>query len=69
MGDGVRVQCQQCGHLHKVKNKTASISDDDLYTEPIFCPKCRDDTKHLWCGKDEMDTYIYYNVNLDSRYY
>ena len=63
------VQCQSCGELHKVKSKYASISDDDLYTEPIFCPKCRDETKHLWCGEDETEIYIYYNLNADPRYY
>ena len=69
MREGVWVQCTECGELHKVKSKDASISDDDLYTEPIFCPRCRDGTKHLWCGEDETDVYIYYNANLDSRYY
>ena len=63
------VQCVQCGELHKVPSKCASISDDDLYTELIFCPKCRDETKHLWCGQDETEIYIYYNVNIDPRYY
>jgi hypothetical protein len=66
MGDENYVQCQVCGHLHKVKK--VSMSDDDLYTKPIWCPKCRDGTKHLWCGKQE-DIYLNYNVNMDPRYY
>lgn len=69
MGKTVWVQCQTCGELHKVNSNDASISDDDLYTEPIWCPRCRDGTKHLNCGEDETDIYIYYNTNLDSRYY
>lgn len=69
MGDAVWVQCQNCGKLHRVKSKDASISNDGLYTEPIWCPKCRDGTKHLNCGEDETEIYYYYNANLDSRYY
>ena len=66
MGNKVWMQCAQCGHLHKVKE--TSVSDDDLYTEE-YCPRCRDETKHLWCGENETDIYIYYNANLDPRYY
>ena len=58
-------QCQTCGHLHKAKIK--DISEDDLYIE-THCPKCRDETKHIWCGRQE-DIYINYNLNLDPRYY
>jgi hypothetical protein len=60
------VQCQVCGELHKAK--IYSLLEDDLYIEE-FCPKCRDETKHLWCGENETDIYIHYNANLDSRYY
>lgn len=66
MGEKVWVQCQVCGHLHKVNMK--DTSEDDLYIEE-HCPRCRDETKHLWCGEDETDIYIYYNTNLDPRYY
>ena len=66
MGDKVWVQCQKCGHLHKIKMK--ETSKDDLYIEE-HCPRCRDETKHLQCGTDETDIYIYYNTNLDPRYY
>lgn len=69
MGDQVYVQCQTCGHLHKVESKKASLADDDLYTKPLFCPRCRNDTKHLWCGENLADIYFYYNANLDSRMY
>jgi hypothetical protein len=60
------VQCQVCGELSKIKNRDGLISDDDLYTEPVWCRRCRDDTKHLWCGDD---IYLNYNLNLDPRFY
>lgn len=69
MGDKVWVQCQVCGYLHKAKNKDASISDDDLYTKPLFCPRCRDGTKHLVIGERKEDFYLYGNCMLDNRYY
>jgi hypothetical protein len=69
MGDKVWAQCQCCGNLHQVKSKDALISDDDLYTNPIWCSKCRDDTKHLLCGENREDVYIYYNLNVDPNYY
>lgn len=69
MGDQVYVQCQTCGHLSKVNKKYASVDDDDLYTKPLFCPKCRNDTKHLLIGEHQDDVYLYGNANLDIRYY
>lgn len=69
MGDMVWVQCSKCGHLSKVKSKDASISDDDLYTKPIFCPKCRDGTKHLFIGEHKDDVCLYGDTMLDERFY
>lgn len=69
MKNVVWVQCARCGKTHRVENIEASISEDDLYTKLIFCPKCRDETKHLWCGENQEDIYIYYDVTLDSKYY
>ena len=69
MGDAVWVQCQNCGHLHKVKSKDASISNDDLYTNPVFCPKCRDGTKHLLIGENREDVYWLGDSHLDERYF
>ena len=59
-------QCQVCGHLHMVETK--DIPEGDLYIEE-YCPKCRDGTKHLYCGENREDVYIYYNLNIDPRYY
>lgn len=67
MSDTIWLQCQHCGHLHKVKTK--DVSDEDLYIEEIHCPRCRDETKHLLIGEYEDDVYIYGNVNLDNRYF
>ena len=69
MGDKVWVQCARCGNLHQVKNRDASISDDDLYTEPIYCPRCRDGTKHLLIGEKKEDVYLMGDITLDERFY
>ena len=69
MSKEVWVQCKECGELHKVKNRDTFISDDDLYTEPIWCTRCRDGTKHLLIGENKEDVYQYGNIFLDERYY
>ena len=69
MRDTVWVQCARCGKFHRVKSKNASISDDDLYTEPIFCPRCRDGTKHLLIGEKQEDIYWLGDSHLDERYF
>ena len=69
MGKEIWVQCQQCGNLYRVKRKDASISDDALYTEPIWCSKCRDGTKHLIIGENKEDVYLFGNNLLDERFF
>lgn len=69
MGDKVWVQCAKCGHLHRVKEKDASISDDDLYIEKLLCTRCRDGTKHLLIGEYKVDVYLNGDAFLDERYY
>jgi hypothetical protein len=69
MGDKVWVQCAICGKLYEIKSKDVSISDDDLYTEPIFCSRCRDGTKHLLIGEHKEDVYLFGDITLDDRYY
>lgn len=69
MDDKVWTQCSKCGNFHKVKSNVASISDDDLYTEPIWCNFCKDETKHLLIGEDEINLYVYGDPLLDKRYF
>ena len=69
MREMVWVQCAHCGALKQVNSKDVSMSDDDLYTNPLWCGKCRDETKHLNCGTDVTEIYMHYNANLDSRYF
>ena len=65
MDDKAWIQCQVCGHLHEVKIR---LPEDNLYIYE-YCPKCRDETKSLYCGENKADAYFYYNANLDPRYY
>lgn len=65
MGEEGWIQCQRCGHLHKAK---VQLSEDNLYIYE-YCHRCRDETKSLWCGENREDVYMYYNANLDLRYY
>lgn len=69
MREKVWVQCAKCGHLSQVKRKNASISDDDLYTGPIYCSSCRDGTKHLLIGEHKDMRYIYGDNTLDERFF
>lgn len=69
MKDGVWVQCSRCGHLSKIERKEASISDDDLYTKPIFCYRCRDECKHLLIGEHKEDVYWLGDNMLDERFF
>lgn len=68
MGEEVWVQCR-CGHLHRVQNKYASISEDALYTNPLWCPRCRDECKHLLIGENKEDVYWFGDNVLDERFY
>lgn len=69
MGNKVWVQCAKCGTLSQVESKYASLSDDDLYTDPLWCHKCRDECKHLLIGERKEDVYIYGDGNLDERFF
>lgn len=66
MKEKVWTQCQCCGKLHRIQ--VDNMSEDDLYIT-TRCPCCRDETKHLWCGENREDVWMYYNVNLDSKYF
>jgi hypothetical protein len=55
--------------LSQVKSKDASISEDDLYTEPVYCHRCRDECKHILIGEHREDYYIYGDNTLDERFF
>ena len=64
-GNGLTwVQCQSCGTVYKIMEK--------LPTEALIvkaeCPACNGTTA-LNCGEEYDDIYLYYNPNLDNRYY
>ena len=65
-GQNEYLQCCNCGHIYK---KQVQCNDDDLYIYGIECEKCRREVKHLRCGTNPSDIYIYYDVVLDKRFY
>ena len=69
MGETVWIQCTKCGSLHQVPNKYASISENDLYTKPLWCNRCRDECKHLLIGENKEDFYLFGDNTLDNRFY
>ena len=69
MDEKVWIQCNTCGHLHRVKDNVVFVSEDDLYTKPIFCCQCRDETKHLVIGEYRDMVYQNGDCFLDDRYF
>lgn len=65
----VYVQCSACGALHRVKNKDAPVSDDEVYTAPIWCDRCRKERKHLVVGQYKEDVYWLGDNTFDERFY
>ena len=70
--DGMRgerneyLQCCNCGRIHKQRFQ---CNDDYLYIDCIKCERCGQEVKHLRCGPDQLDVYIYYDSVLDERFY
>jgi hypothetical protein len=60
------LQCCNCGHVHK---QPVQCNNDDLYINDIQCEVCRRTVKHLRCGENLSDVYMYYDVVLDRRFY
>lgn len=60
-------QCMHCGDLHWIENPP-DIYEDKLYIQ-LRCNCCKHTTDHLWVGNDSSDLYLYYDVNVDPRYY
>lgn len=65
MNKGKQYQCQYCGSLRWSKEP---FNIEDLFTK-MRCRHCQRETDHLYVGEDENDLYLYYNVNLDQRFY
>ena len=62
-----RFQCMNCGHLHWIEDPP-EIDESELYTK-VKCKRCQRMTNHLWVGDTPEDTYLYYDVTKDSKYY
>ena len=63
---GEYLQCCYCGHIHK---QQVQCNDDDLYIDGVECEKCRQKVRHLRCGEDPLEVYMYYDSVLDERFY
>ena len=60
-------QCMHCGHLYWIEDPP-DIDEDELYIK-IRCSRCKQTANHLWVGSTPEDTYLYYDVTKDNRYY
>ena len=69
MGDKrkAQFQCMHCGHLHWIEDPP-KIDEDELYAK-LRCSRCKQTANHLWVGERLEDTYLYYDVIKDNRYY
>lgn len=65
MGEKSYYQCRSCGLIHREKMR---FNINDLYVN-IMCPKCREQTSHLWVGTNPEDKYLYADNTLDARYF
>lgn len=60
-------QCMNCGALYWIEDPP-DIDEDEIYIK-MKCKCCGKETNHLWVGDDSADLYLYYDVNVDPRYY
>ena len=61
---GCWVQCQNCGHIYHIERY---VPIDKLYIT-CECPKC-DSSQGLNLGDNEDNIYLYYDANMDFRFY
>ena len=59
-------QCS-CGSIHRVSSKYKPESNE-IYVI-LWCPKCKEYTRQLYCGDDMNSLYELYDVNIDPRMY
>lgn len=69
MGDKPKAQfqCMNCGTLSWMEDPP-DIDESELYIK-IRCNHCKQMTNQLWVGNKPEDLYLYYDVNVDPRYY
>lgn len=69
MGDKRRTQfqCCNCGRLYWIEDPP-NIDEDELYVK-LRCKHCGKTVNHLWVGDEPGQEYLYYDANLDYRYY
>lgn len=60
------LQCQQCGYVFKMEIKGVEKETSGFIIGQ--CPRCKG-TDMLRIGETPDDVYLYYNVNVDPRYY
>lgn len=60
-------QCNCCGTIHKVDEKYKPRGDG-IY-ETLWCQKCGEHTRQLYCGDNMDEIYALYDVNIDGNYY
>ena len=60
-------QCSCCGNIHRVDEKYKPRGDD-IYTT-LWCEKCGEYTRQLYCGDSMDDLYALYDANSDGRFY
>jgi hypothetical protein len=68
MGDKrAQFQCCNCGSIHWIEDPP-DIDEDELYIK-LRCSHCKQTVNHLWVGNRIEDTYIYYDITKDERYF
>lgn len=65
MKTGAYFQCCDCGAIHYIE---CPYNEEDMYNT-FWCEECEEESKHLWIGNSIEDRYLYYNPNLDERFF
>ena len=60
-------QCSCCGNIHRVDSRYKPRGD--IIYVPLWCDKCNEYSKQLYCGDDDSQIYELYDLNIDEKYY
>lgn len=60
-------QCSCCGNISRVDSRYKPRGD--IIYVPLWCDKCNEYSKQLYCGDDENQIYELYDLNIDEKYY